>query len=252
MRIALLSDIHGNLVALNAVLAHIASDGPIDRFICLGDVAPDGPRPREVLHVLRTLDVTIIKGNADDHLLKVDLTSTEPTRGDMTRPRYHWIGPINQWGAAQLTDSDREFVRSFLPKFELSLGTSNQLLCYHGSPRHWTDNVLPATWSETLRDWFAGTNATLYAGGHTHEQMLRREGRMTIMNPGSVGACLDRQHLPHEMHFLPWADYALIESDGSQVEIQFRRVPIDRDALTADTRSSGMPFAEEWLSLWHW
>src|SRR4051812_33395556 len=69
MRIALLSDIHGNLVALDAALAELASE-PLDQLICLGDVATDGPRPREVLGWLRERAALVVMGNADHYLLE--------------------------------------------------------------------------------------------------------------------------------------------------------------------------------------
>lgn len=103
MRIALISDIHGNLLALEAVLADARAVG-VDRFACLGDVATLGPKPREVLQVLRALGCPCILGNHDAFLLEPELV-TRYTQAPV-------IVEAVDWCRAQLTLEDLAFVRS--------------------------------------------------------------------------------------------------------------------------------------------
>src|SRR5437763_11626022 len=113
-KIAILSDIHGNLPALEAALAEIAAEG-IERVVCLGDVATLGPQPHEVMARLRALRCPVVMGNTDAVLL--------PLPGDVSPPEDVWRDEdAEAWCAAQLTADDRAYLRTFAPTITLSLG----------------------------------------------------------------------------------------------------------------------------------
>src|SRR6185437_11840199 len=104
-QIAILADIHGNLPALDAVLACVNAEG-IDRIICLGDVATLGPQPREVIARLRLLGCPVVMGNTDAILLA--LQRDESTMSD------DWSNEaFDNWCARQLTDDDLAYLRTF-------------------------------------------------------------------------------------------------------------------------------------------
>src|SRR5918911_3132157 len=126
MRVAIIADIHGNRVALDAVLAELGGEH-IDQLVCLGDVAATGPQPREALDRLRELGCPVVMGNADASLL-------DPTRPETADEVGRRIADISHWCAAQLSPADRERVRAFPPTLELPLGGGRTLLCFHGSP----------------------------------------------------------------------------------------------------------------------
>src|SRR5579885_939731 len=107
MRIALIADIHGNAVALDAALADIERTGA-DTIICLGDVAVLGPQPRAVLERLRALGCRNVMGNGDAELL-------DPPPADAADEMARHMREIGLWGAAQLSAADKEFVASFQP-----------------------------------------------------------------------------------------------------------------------------------------
>jgi len=167
MKIALIADIHGNLAALDAVLDAIAQEPP-DQIVCLGDVAPTGPWPREVLARLRDVACPVVLGNADDELLHPRPAASD---GDDDTRR---IREIDRWCAAQLDDADRTFIASIQPTIELPLGPGLRLLCCHGSPTSYNDVIRATTPDEALDTMMAGHDGEVIAGGHTHLRLLRQ------------------------------------------------------------------------------
>lgn len=241
MRIALISDIHGNFVALEAALADIQKRGA-ERIICLGDVALEGPQPRQVIQRLRDLDIPAIMGNTDQWLLN----PIPPRDGDEERQEE---SAIEQWTAAQLTSADRELVMGYHATLSLDFGHGFTLLCYHGSPRGFYDRIEPDTPLDDLDRWFAQERALINAGGHTHEPMIRRYGSSTLVNPGSVGLPLVKPTGGSAIH-PAWAEYALLERDQGALSIALLRVPYALENLAAAAHAAGMPAAENWVADW--
>lgn len=242
MRLALISDIHGNLAALEAVLAAIEAE-PIDQIVCLGDVSATGPQPRAVLQRLRDINCAVVMGNADAELLS-PATTDDSTSDDMRR-----FLDMSAWAAAQLDEADRAYLASFQPTVAIDLGEAGRLLCCHGSPRSYDDIIRANTADEDLAPMLAGTEATVQAGGHTHIRMLRAWQGREIVNPGSVG--LAYQFRPDgSVRVPPWAEYAVLKSDGEAVSIDFWRIPYDRDATVRAMFENGMPHAEWWAEGW--
>ena len=235
-KIAVLADIHGNLPALDAVLAKISAEG-IERIVCLGDVATLGPQPREVIARVRALGCPVVMGNTDAILLA--LQRDESTMGD------DWSNEaFDQLCANQLTDDDLAYLRTFQPTISLSLGDYVTLLCYHGSPRSYDERITAETPDAALHEMFAATPAHLYIGGHTHQQMLRRHWDVLVLNPGTVGFVKDAIAPATPIRNPSWAEYAVIAYDGGQLDVSLRRVPFDLDALFAAFDASGIPRAQ--------
>jgi predicted phosphodiesterase len=241
-RIGIFSDMHGNAVAFESVLAALHVEG-VERFVCLGDVAATGPQPGEVVRRLRALNCPVVKGNTDDHVL----TPAEPESDDENTIR---IRAIDHWGAAQLASDERAFVASFAPTVTLPLADGGSLLCYHGSPRSYNDLVLPTTTTEELDTLLGETTATVFAGGHTHQQMLRRHRTALVLNPGSVGLPMDRVPPGPGARNPSWAEFAVLTCGDGELRIELRRVRFDVAALLAAARQSGMPHAEWYASDW--
>lgn len=107
MRIAIISDIHGNRVALDAVLAGLNNEH-VDQIVCLGDVAATGPQPHEVVERLKALDRPVVMGNTDAWLLS--LQSREAMDETFLR-----IMEIDRWCAEQLSSTDLDYLRTFQP-----------------------------------------------------------------------------------------------------------------------------------------
>ena len=133
MRVALISDLHGNALALEAVLAEV-SRGGTDRVVCLGDVATLGPEPARTMARLRELECDTIAGNHDAFLLE-----PESLRSYTEAPQ---VIEAVEWCREQLDEEDLAFVRTFVPTVEVALGGGMTLLSCHGSPRSHTEDVL--------------------------------------------------------------------------------------------------------------
>lgn len=154
MRVAALHDVHGNLPALEAVLAEVASLG-VDRIVCGGDVVA-GPFPRECLHVLLERDAVFLRGNAD----------REP----------------GEWVEGRLSPLSLDFLRD-LPE---AVPTGGVLYC-HGSPRSDEEILTRVSPEERFRAALAGVTERLVVGGHTHVQFVREVDGIRFANAGSVG-----------------------------------------------------------------
>ncbi len=243
--LAVISDLHGNLSALGAVLADIDSHRTpsVDHIVCLGDVANFGPHPRETLRRVQALGCPVVMGNTDAYLLH------PRTLADVQQPDENtlYFLDVERWCAEQLTDADRAFVGTFGATERLEVAGIS-LLCFHGSPRSYHDVIVATTPDDALAEFFQ-ERAPLMLGGHTHAQLLRRFQDLTFINPGSVG-------LPYEnlaggrVRNPPWAEYALIERLRGQPSVTFRRVPYDIRPLLGAVKTSGMPHAERWSADW--
>lgn len=235
--LAVISDIHGNLVALEAVLADTQRVGA-DELVCLGDVANFGPKPRETLRRVQALGCPVVMGNADWELLDA---STRQALGSGV------AFDLAAWCAEQLSDTDRSFIKTFQKTVRLELGGVPSL-CFHGSPASYDDIIVATTPDEILAEFFQ-ERAPLMLGGHTHMQLLRRYQNLTFVNPGSVG--LPFETLADGRTRNPtWAEYALVTTLREQPSITFRRVPYDIRPLLEAAKTSGMPHAETWSADW--
>ncbi|MBE2219993.1 MAG: metallophosphoesterase family protein [Anaerolineae bacterium] len=239
MKIALISDIHGNHVALTAVLNDIERRQP-DTLICLGDVATIGPQPKEVITTLQTLDCIFIQGNHDAAVLQPERSADYNI--------HHTLQANLEWTISKLDLQDIAFLATFRPTYELNLGEDKTLFCFHATPQNNTDIIIHTTPIETVDKYLQGSHADIMAGGHTHIQMLRKHHNSLLINPGSVGNSFVEPP-PEELPTLsPWAEYAIIEYQNGIISIHFHRLPMDIKAVHDAVRASQMPNAEWWLA----
>ena len=241
MKVAIVSDIHANAVALAVALDAIRRE-PVDLIVCLGDVASDGPQPRETLRLIRQLQCPVIMGNADAQLLGL-----EPEIADPALERFN---EASRWCASVLEAKDRAFLASFAPRLTLDCaGTPISL--FHGSPHSFNDEIYPITSDEALRTLLADHPAAIHVGGHTHFQMLRRIDNAVFVNPGSIGMAYDRTRGSQgRIKFAAWAEFAILQLGSSGWNVSLRRAPFDLDQFVAAIRSSGLPSADWWSSAW--
>lgn len=234
MRIALISDLHGNEVALQAVFADLGRVG-IDQLVCLGDVATLGPRPSAILAMLRERGCPCILGNHDEFLLEPRLI------------RSYTEAPIVvesvDWCRAELAQPELDFLATFQRELRLDLGGGDSLLLFHGSPLSHMQDLLATTPPDELDRLLGGHTATVMAGGHTHIQMLRQHHGMLLVNPGSVGMPFRDYVHGRAPKLLPHAEYAIVESGPGGITVQLRRVPLDKRQLRLAAAASTLPLA---------
>ena len=210
MRVAVLSDVHGNLPALEAVLAEVAALEP-DGIVSCGDVIA-GPFPRECLERLVDRDALFVRGNAD-----------------VESPRAAAI-PWD-WVASQLDPLALDFVAGW----RHPLALDGVLYC-HGSPRDLDEILTRVSPDERFRAALAGVEERLVVGGHTHVQFVREVDGTRFANAGSVG-------MPYEGR--AGAFWAVV--DGG--EIEHRYTPYAVDAAVAAIRATTYPQVDEFCRL---
>lgn len=231
MRIALISDIHGNRLALEQVLADIDRNGA-DEIICLGDVATLGPDPLGAIDLVRDRKLRCVMGNHDEFLLDPELIRT-----------YDTVAPIVaavDWCRDQLRPEDSGFFQRFQRELSVPMGDST-LLLFHGSPRSHMELILATTPASQLDTILDGRRATVMAGGHTHVQMLRQHKGQLIVNAGSVGMPFREDVTQGIPQVLDHAEYAVIESGSGSVRVQLERVALSRAALLDAARTTENP-----------
>ena len=238
-RTALVSDVHGNAVALEALVAALERDG-VDQVVCLGDVAQGGPQPAEVVDRIDELGWPVVLGNADDFLLDPD-AGAEPAT-----PR---LLDVRGWSVARLGPERLERIRSFSPTVEADLGNGRRLLAFHGSPASYDHVILPWLEPEVVNGFLGGHDADVLAGGHVHLQWLHRVADAVFVNPGSVGLGYDHRQPESDFRFDAYAAYAVVSVAG-ELEIAFRRAPFAWEAVVEAISESGIPYRDESARRW--
>jgi predicted phosphodiesterase len=243
MRTALVSDFHGNAVALETVAGDIAALGA-DQVVCLGDVLQGGPEPARTLTLLRELAWPVVLGNADAFLL--DPGTAEGSSEPVTERQL----AARAWSVAQLTPEDLDWIAGLPPTLERHLGEGRTLLACHGSPGSFDDLIFPHTPEPEFRALLDGVDADVVAGGHTHLQFVRRRGATLFVNPGSAGLSYDHEQPEDDFRIDPWAAYAVVTTGGGTFSVELRRIPLDVEAIVAAVRESRQPGAQEWVRRW--
>ncbi|MEY2478812.1 MAG: hypothetical protein QOG87_4127 [Actinomycetota bacterium] len=241
MKLGVLSDIHGNKVALDAVLAEGASVG-VDRWWALGDLVLMGSRPVEVLETLRSLPaIDFVGGNTDRYVVTGAQPLAHPTVDrivgdvDLIR-RYAEVAAGIGWVQGALLDTGLVNWLAELPSEQrLTLSGGERLLGVHASPA-WDDGpgINPDSSDDEMAALLGDCDADIVVGGHTHLVTDRRVKGMRVLNPGSVG-------LPKRGTDASWM---VIETDPNGVHVELRRTPFDTEAALRDVHERRHPGAE--------
>ncbi len=238
MRIAVISDIHGNRFALDAALAEIRTSS-VDKIVCLGDTVQGGSQPKETVEKLREISCPIIMGNADAWLLNEETDSAEPTTKEQRE--------VRAWTLSKLSNADMDFIRNYQPTIRIPLDTKLSLLCFHGSPRSYNDILLPDTSKEEWDRLLGRFSPAIMTGGHTHTQQMRRVRDGFFFNPGSIGMAYNYTLPAEKFHTDPWAEYAIMLFDSTHPSVEFHRVHYDVAELLRIITESGRPHAGEMI-----
>ena len=238
-RIGVIADVHGNLLALEAVLAELERE-ELDGLVCLGDVAV-GPQPAEALARVRSLGCPVVKGNWDDWFCE----GIPPADDEIGQK----LVEIGEFWVAQLSAEELAVMRGFPTTVELDLGDGETALCFHGSPSSNEVGIYSITPDETLAQILGDARAPVLLCGHTHLQMLRRLEYALVVNPGAVGLPFS-EWAPHTIAIAPWAEYGVVSHDQGRLHVDLRRTTYDVEALLKLSRGSGMPHAQWWADCW--
>lgn len=245
MRLAIFGDIHGNSIALDAVLSHIDADGGADRYVVLGDHAAMGPDPIGVLERLSQLrGATFVRGNTDRYVVtgerptwfKADRARTEHEIAQMSRE----IDASLEWTRAAVADAGwTPWLNRLEPTSRMNLPDGTRLLAAHGSHHSDDDPRLgPNATDDALREILADAAAELIFVGHTHRAMDRRLApELRVVNPGSVSNPISPETDVR-------AGYAVVHTNEGGHSVELRRVAYDYERFAEHLRRVCHPAAE--------
>jgi predicted phosphodiesterase len=249
-----MADIHGNDVALRAVLDD-AAGCRVDRWWVLGDLVLLGPRPAEVLGLLRRLpDAEMLRGNTDRYVLTGEQPAPHATAADAAGnvglvERYGLMAAGIGWTRGVLCQAGLMGVLAGLPgELRLGLPDGPRVLGVHASPG--ADDgpgIDPGISAEQLSRLLAGCAADVVIGGHTHFAADRLAGGIRALNPGSTG--MPRRPGEASWLLLEFSGGPQHPDDpghgaGAGLQAEHRTVPFDVDAVVRDLRARLHPNAE--------
>jgi putative phosphoesterase len=220
MKIALIGDIHANLPALEAVLAHAGQQG-VEAIWNVGDFVGYGAFPDEVVQRVREAGAVSITGNYDLKVLNLELVKTKHAE---KRTAF-------QWALDQLSPANRDYLRS-LPQEWVVQVEGRRILMTHGSPALNEEHLTAATSAERLRELARLARADLVICGHSHQPFRRKVANTWFINTGSIGRPDDGD---------PRASYAILHLGPQILRVRHFRVAYDVERAAAAIRQNGLP-----------
>ncbi|MEP7292647.1 MAG: metallophosphoesterase family protein [Chloroflexota bacterium] len=255
MRLAVLSDIHGNVTAFEAALDDLQAQGGADVTWILGDIAAFGPRPAESVQRVKALvdavkddeqkrdTIRVISGNTDRYLVYGTRPKFPAAKSaedfDSLRYALKDFSDRVHWCQDQLGFEQYEFLHKLPTECDLDAGDYGYVIGYHAIPGDDESQALmPDSSEEAASDALLDREGRLGIGGHNHIQMDRTVGNWRAVNVGSIGCPFDQN--------IGKAEYGIFTFEGGEVQVDLRAIPYDMDAVIADSEMRGNP-ATSWL-----
>lgn len=210
MKIAFISDVHGNAIALDAVLDDIRKK-EVDKIVVLGDLAYRGPEPKRSIALIKALNTTVIKGNADDWIVR------GVRKGEVPDAALDTMNEERDWSVAQLSQEDVDYLAA-LPTETLFEENDIVFHGFHATPNSLFDAILPHATDEVIESELMKKNADVYLYGHIHKSYIRTINGKTIINLGSIGLPFDG---------ITKASYALVDVHNESVTASIEKVSYD-------------------------
>lgn len=215
MKIAVISDIHGNVQALESVLEDIKKEN-CERIFCLGDLAMAGPEPVKAIEIIKKLyeegKLELIQGNTDEMIVYSD--SSIP----LVKEKFPVMGEALENDAQIIPNNLKEFLKNVPAQKELEI-EGVKILLVHGSPRKNDENISPDLPIEQVEEMIKGTTANVIFCGHTHIPCgYQTKTKQTVVNDGSVGRPFTNN---------PQACYVIAEFNNGQIEIKHKFIDYD-------------------------
>ena len=231
MRVAVISDIHSNIYALQAVLEDIETR-QVDKIFCAGDLVGYTPFPNKVIELIREEEITTVQGNYDEAVgnEKVVCGCDYDTEVEQK------IGSASMnFTIVETTDQNKQFLRELPSEFTFDLGELSVLLV-HGSPRRLNEYLYAG--SEQLKEVAAEVEEDILICGHTHLPYHRVVAGCHVVNVGSVGK---------PKHGNSNGVYTIIEAEADQVQAEFIEVPYPVEKVTAKIKATEL--ADEMIEI---
>lgn len=229
MRIAILSDIHGNLVGLDACLADLHAQGGADVIVAAGDLCLDGPKPKRVLQRLQEIGAKCVRGNTERFICDPDSALSELSEAD--RKQISWArSEIGEKWLAWLAQ---------LPFSQRFGEPEDELLVVHANPSSDNEHLWPDADDATLERLIGDEKAAVIAFGHLHLPYVRVWRGKVLVNVASAGLPKDGD---------PRAGYAILTQCSGGWEVKHRRVAFDVKKVATQLADCGIPESAELIS----
>lgn len=229
MRVAVITDLHGNVLSLEAVLRDVASHG-VDATICCGDLVAFGPRPVETLDLLDSIStIQIIRGNTDRWLELV-----HGGRKPYEEKIVERLEPSLQWTLEKLGSRVGPFLSAFPPSLDIGFEGLHACVRHAGLDSD-VKGVLPDQDMGPLASVLDEERCDIFLCGHTHRPFVRTAGRTTFVNAGSTALPFDG---------IPRPSWALLEIENKELKASVFRLDYNADEAIEQLEQCGMPLAE--------
>jgi putative phosphoesterase len=226
-RVAVITDIHANLAALQAALDWV-DDQAIDKVYCGGDLVGYGPRPNEVCEEIAARGIPTIYGNYDWAIARDE----EDCRCAYVDRHDREIGQLSvDWTLAQTNRQSKDFMRElpFDRRFELG---GKRVRLVHGSPRKVNEYLFEDKPAKTFERIAASADCDVLVFGHTHKPWVREYRGVLFVNCGSVGKPKDAD---------PRVGFVVLSSSSGGIYAEIVRVAYDAESVAAEMRDVGLP-----------
>jgi predicted phosphodiesterase len=229
MRIAVITDLHGNTLSLQAVLRDVARCG-VDATICCGDLVAFGPRPVEMLDLLESVStIQLIRGNTDRWLELV-----HRGRKPYGEKIVEKVEPSLQWTIDRLGSRIEPFLAAFPPSLDIGFEGLRTYVRHAGLDSD-VQGILPETELGPLAGILEEEKCDIFLCGHTHRPFVRKEGRTTFVNAGSTALPFDG---------IPMPSWALLNIENKELNAEIFRVNYKADKAIEQLMQCGMPMAD--------
>jgi len=226
-RVAVVTDIHANLPALEAALGRI-EELAVDRTFCGGDLVGYGPRPNEVCALIEERGIPTIYGNYD-YAIGRDLEDCGCAYRD---PRDRELGERSvAWTLEHTSDRSKELMRELPFDLRFELG-ERRVRLVHGSPRKVNEYLFEDKPARTFERIAASADCDVLVFGHTHQPWVQDYGGVLFVNCGSVGKPKDGD---------PRAAFALLTDDEGRLDVTIERVEYDAQSVADEVAAAGLP-----------
>jgi len=227
MKLAFLSDIHGNATALEAVLKDIKQRN-IDKIIVLGDICYRGPEPLASLNLVQSLNADVIKGNADEWVVR------GVNEGEVPKKVLSMMNKERDWTASKLNDENIEYLEGLPTELNLEFD-SVRIHAFHATPTSLFDIVQSDESDELLTERLMINEADVFIYGHIHKPFVRFIDGKCIINTGSVGLPFDG---------LNKSSYVIVEIEGDSIEASIARIDYEVNDVIKQFNESDYPNKE--------
>lgn len=233
MQVALLSDIHGNARALKAVLNELR-DRNIRRIYILGDLCFRGPEPKNTLETIRSIPAKVLKGNADEWLVR------GIQKGEAPEHLLPLMKQEREWTLERLTSDDIRYLNNLPESFYEKLNDHVTMHAFHATPHSLFDIVPSSATDAQLEQLAENSDANIIVYGHIHTPFIRTINNRTFINTGSVGLPFDGDPRP---------SYVLLTIEKDSFTATIERVSYDIDKVVRQYEANDYPNSEQMKSI---